>query len=683
MYGQRMKNLAFLLAVAALSAGLTAPLASSESRSPIIDDSGVKAEPVAVPNGSQGSARTSPGSCDGALAPAVEPDAAFEVAIGDVELRGNGQLSWTTSVTGASVVSYEICYQSHEELNPLLQSRSEGRGSLARASGPRIVNGDPPGIDDFRYIASLDGCGGTFIAPQWMITAAHCGEGTYYPIYGLEYPNDIFDLDGAEFLSHMSESVEVHLHPNYDPDTFENDIALVRLEADIDMRNADIVPLFDASRYGALEDGMTVTISGWGSICSGCDSSDQLLAVDVAVDEDCGSYPAPGGLSVVDDLMFCAGGNSQDSCQGDSGGPAVVAVNGVTHLAGVVSWGEGCAEPDYPGVYTRVSNYVDWIESYTGPLWAAASSSVDSSAELDHIEPGRRYTVRITATTDEGVARSWVGALEASLVAPSQPQSIEANAGLFAIDVSWQPPADLGGANTVTYTATATPSGKSCTSSNLSCTITGLKAGTTYTIDVGAANTAGNGPLASVSATTAQPTHSFLDVPSSGWRNDAVAWMSSAGITTGCSATTFCPDQEMTREQQITFLWRYAGTPSPGGSSPFGDVPTGQYYTNPVTWAYNNGITNGVSPTSFGTSRPVTRAQAVTFLWRQAGEPSPSGTSPFDDVPKRRYFTDAVAWAFENGVTTGRSATVFDPDAPVKRVEFAAFLSRYDNLNLN
>lgn len=186
-----------------------------------------------------------------------------------------------------------------------------------------------------------------------------------------------------------------------------------------------------------------------------------------------------------------------------------------------------------------------------------------------------------------------------------------------------------------------------------------------------------------MSATTAQPTHSFFDVPSSGWRNDAVAWMSSAGITTGCSATTFCPDQEMTREQQITFLWRYAGTPSPGGSSPFGDAPRGQYYTNPVTWAYNNGITNGVSPTSFGTSRPVTRAQAVTFLWRQAGEPSPSGPSPFDDVPEGRYFTDPVAWAFENGVTTGRSATVFDPDAPVKRVEFAAFLSRYDNLNLN
>ena len=166
MYGQRMRNLSFLFAVAALFTGLNAPLASVASRGPIFDDSGVEAEPVAVANGSQGSARTSPGSCDGALAPAVEPDAAFEVAIGDVELRGNGQLSWTTSVTGASVVSYEICYQSHEELNPLLQSRSEGPDSQERATGPRIVNGDPPVIDEFRYMASLDGCGGTIIAPQ-------------------------------------------------------------------------------------------------------------------------------------------------------------------------------------------------------------------------------------------------------------------------------------------------------------------------------------------------------------------------------------------------------------------------------------------------------------------------------------------------------------------------------------
>jgi len=177
--------------------------------------------------------------------------------------------------------------------------------------------------------------------------------------------------------------------------------------------------------------------------------------------------------------------------------------------------------------------------------------------------------------------------------------------------------------------------------------------------------------------------HGFRDVPPDGWKGDAVKWMRESGVTTGCSATEFCPDQEMTREQQITFLWRYAGTPSPGGASPFGEVPAGRYFTNPVSWAYNNGITNGVSATSFGTGQPVTRGQAVTFLWRQAGEPAPTVVNPFVDVPAGRYYTDPVRWAFETGITTGTSSTTFDPNKAVTRVQFAAFLSRYDNLNLN
>lgn len=174
--------------------------------------------------------------------------------------------------------------------------------------------------------------------------------------------------------------------------------------------------------------------------------------------------------------------------------------------------------------------------------------------------------------------------------------------------------------------------------------------------------------------------HGFDDVPTLGWQNDAVSWMRSSGVTTGCSATHFCPDQELTREQQITFLWRYAGEPASGGTLPFRDVEAGKYYTNPVSWAYNNGITNGISPTSFGTGRPITRAQAVTFLWRQAGEPVPSAANPFVDVPAGTYYTDPVRWALESGVTTGTSATTFAPNQAVTRVQFAAFLSRYDDL---
>ncbi len=100
-----------------------------------------------------------------------------------------------------------------------------------------------------------------------------------------------------------------------------------------------------------------------------------------------------------------------------------------------------------------------------------------------------------------------------------------------------------------------------------------------------------------------------------------------------------------------------------------------------MTWASNTGITAGVSPTRFGTGETVTRAQAVTFLWRYAGRPAADGPNPFADVDPSSYFTEAVAWAYENGVTTGTSASTFTPNRLVTRVQFAAFLSRFDALN--
>ena len=177
--------------------------------------------------------------------------------------------------------------------------------------------------------------------------------------------------------------------------------------------------------------------------------------------------------------------------------------------------------------------------------------------------------------------------------------------------------------------------------------------------------------------------HSFVDVPVDGWRGEAVSWMQASGVTRGCSASEFCPDAQMTREQQLTFLYRYAGSPDPGLSHPFTDVSGGRYYSDAVSWAWNAGVTTGVSSTSFGTGLAVTRGQAVTFLWRQAGSPAPVGRNPFMDVAGGRYYSDAVIWAFEQGVTTGMSPVMFGPDFPVTRVQFAAFLSRYDKLGLN
>ena len=186
---------------------------------------------------------------------------------------------------------------------------------------------------------------------------------------------------------------------------------------------------------------------------------------------------------------------------------------------------------------------------------------------------------------------------------------------------------------------------------------------------------------AAVTSTPASTATQFSDVRSEGWEVDAIEWFDTQRITQGCHADRFCPDEEMTREQQLTFLWRYEGSPAPGAGMPFTDVPEGKFFTDPVTWAYNAGVTEGIGNNEFGTGQPVTRAQAVTFLWRYVGETAPTDPLFFTtDVGNNTFYTDAVRWASETGVTKGcdLQGRRFCPDRPVTRAEFATFLHRLD-----
>jgi len=281
----------------------------------------------------------------------------------------------------------------------------------------------------------------------------------------------------------------------------------------------------------------------------------------------------------------------------------------------------------------------------------------------------------------DGVASSLVSAKPSTV--PGAPTSVVAVAGDGEVSVSWSAPVDDGGRPVLGYAVSASPGGGSCESSSLSCVVSGLTNGVEYSFSVVASNVSGDGvasSLVSAKPSTVLFVHSFVDVPVDGWKGKAVSWMQLSAVTQGCSEIEFCPDAEMTREQQVTFLWRYAGSPTPSGPSPFSDVPAGRYFTDAIAWAFENEITTGIGNNLFGTGQPVTRAQAVTFLHRQAGEASTSGSMPFSDVPPGRFYTNAVAWAFENDITTGKSPTVFAPDDPVARVEFAAFLSRFDGI---
>ena len=113
------------------------------------------------------------------------------------------------------------------------------------------------------------------------------------------------------------------------------------------------------------------------------------------------------------------------------------------------------------------------------------------------------------------------------------------------------------------------------------------------------------------------------------------------------------------------------------GNNPFIDVPAGSYYEDAVIWAVDKGITTGTSATTFNPNGICTRAQAVTFLWRAAGSPAPkTSTMPFTDVKAGSYYYDAVLWAVENGITKGTSDTTFSPNMTCSRAQIVAFLWR-------
>ena len=171
----------------------------------------------------------------------------------------------------------------------------------------------------------------------------------------------------------------------------------------------------------------------------------------------------------------------------------------------------------------------------------------------------------------------------------------------------------------------------------------------------------------------------FLDIQSNAYYYDAVQWAVKEGITNGYgSDREFAPDVACTRGQVVTFLWRAAGQPAPASrENPFTDVKSGDFYYDAVLWAVEQGITNGLSATTFGPDVICNRGQVATFLHRYAGEPAHSGNNPFTDVKKKDFYYDAVLWAVEAGITKGYgSDSVYAPDVECTRGQIVTFLHR-------
>ncbi|KAF4524044.1 hypothetical protein B566_EDAN018120 [Ephemera danica] len=243
---------------------------------------------------------------------------------------------------------------------------SEGCGKSK--SQLKIVGGHATKVNQYPWMAMLSYdnrfyCGGTLINTRFVLTAAHCVDGftaRRIQIRLLEH-----DRNSASETRVITRGVRTAtVHPRYNQNTFNNDIALLRLDQDVPF-NGDIQPacLPEKGKRYTGEEGI---VTGWGKVGESKPVSPVLQEVTVPIlsNTKCSSFY---GTSQITDNMLCAGfkEGGRDSCQGDSGGPLHVRNGSIHHIAGVVSWGEGCARPNNPGVYARVNRYLSWITANT------------------------------------------------------------------------------------------------------------------------------------------------------------------------------------------------------------------------------------------------------------------------------------------------------------------------------
>ncbi|KAF2879681.1 hypothetical protein ILUMI_26487 [Ignelater luminosus] len=219
----------------------------------------------------------------------------------------------------------------------------------------RIVGGEETSIQDHKYQASLEYydshfCGCSIIADRWALTAAHCTDGALTAALSVRVGSSTIGSGGLVLLV-----TSIHQHSSFDPITLDYDISLIKLAAPANHPLTQPINLVDEE---VLPD-VPVVVTGWGTTSEGgsLSSTLQRVVVHTITRQQCQSSYG----SLITNRMICAGGwGGKDSCQGDSGGPMAV-YGGNSVQPGIVSWGRGCARPGYPGVYTNVAYFHDWI----------------------------------------------------------------------------------------------------------------------------------------------------------------------------------------------------------------------------------------------------------------------------------------------------------------------------------
>ena len=335
----------------------------------------------------------------------------------------------------------------------------------AQAASPRIIGGSPIEITSapWQVLLRINGttqCGGAIISDSWILTAAHCmngmGPGQVEAYVGVTDQNRLT----RDRLAPVS---QVIVHPNWNPATYANDLALIGLAAPLafspSVQQVALPLVQDANAWPAS--GEQATISGWGSTTPNGASSALLRSATVQIlsapsEAKCGEY----GTSYVPGNHVCAGipQGGVDACQGDSGGPLTVGYNGTPVLAGIVSSGSGCADPKFPGLYSRVTSFLPWLRQYVA---------------LPQSPPGAPTGVEVKALQGGRVF------------------------------VSWVPPVNDGGA-AISYAASSSADQRNCTAEVTSCVVSGLTVGASYTFTVTSGNSIGvSAPSAASSEVTA------------------------------------------------------------------------------------------------------------------------------------------------------------------------------------
>jgi transmembrane protease serine 9 len=243
------------------------------------------------------------------------------------------------------------------------------RGQRSLSLEGRIVGGEPAPTGAYPWQVSIGianapstlghFCGGSLISPSWVLTAAHC-------MKGVNSPQDIQIKIGTNILSQGGEVTDVSnilVHPEWDAITYKNDLTLLRLEKTATQTPIRILQKGLAEKL--FPDGVLAVVSGWGYTRENGSVQDVLRHVGVQVVSNATCNAPQSYHGQISDGMVCAGfiQGGKDSCQGDSGGPLMAFdQQGGYMLAGVVSWGRGCAQPNLYGVYTRVATYSTWIK---------------------------------------------------------------------------------------------------------------------------------------------------------------------------------------------------------------------------------------------------------------------------------------------------------------------------------